>query len=614
MSLTKVPNRMIADAFVNVRDFGASSSASAAANLAAFNAAVTATPVGGTLYVPADGGEYVIDTTGGKSSAVLINKRMTVFIDGDVKANYSAIEANAPTIFNVTANHVTFLGSGQVIGDGTVDQQNIGGELPSLIYVTGSYFTMSEITIVTAPKVGLYLASGTNAKITNCNFTGGATQYEDTAYFAIRIDSGAYHIVSNNQFFPDASGGMYVNCIFAIASHCIYDSNVCHKPFEKLFYITGDNNIISNNTVIGNSGTVAGTNNEGNIGSAIRCDGGYNKITGNFTQYTSGIGARFEGGNSIADNIIIDSGQGGIAVFQGTSVLDFTTITNNTVTCGNLAGAIIQDGILVNCATGTNYQINVSGNVVKGFAPVDRHQNLPSWQASQVITDSLLYPIRPTTPNNFYYTPQNAGTTGGVEPVFPTSAGATVVDGTVTWVAVAYGTSNIANIRVSAPSQKAVYCQVSNNILNDSTIGIQTDYMSESVISNNFIVASSYPIIQTNGTKNKYRFNVFKGATNKGIGSMDGTSYGEGNTYDDADVCVNVTLTAGVSSQTISTTLLIAATSGVKFLISPQNDAAADYIRDHGLFCTNSGATVSINSASGTNFVGTEIVTVQLIQ
>ena len=102
MALTKVHNRMVSDAFINVRDFGASSSASAATNLTAFNAAVSATPIGGTLYVPADGGEYVIDTTGGRSAAILINKRMTVFIDGDVKANFSADGTNFAGTESVT--------------------------------------------------------------------------------------------------------------------------------------------------------------------------------------------------------------------------------------------------------------------------------------------------------------------------------------------------------------------------------------------------------------------------------------------------------------------------------------------------------------------------------
>ena len=614
MALTKVHNRMIDDAFVNVRDFGASSSASAANNLAAFNAAVIATPVGGTLYIPSDGGEYIIDTTGGRSSAVLINKRMTVFIDGDVKANYSAIETNAPTIFNVTADNVTFTGPGRVIGDGTVNQQNVGGDAPSLIYVIGSYFTMTEITIVTAPKIGLWLASGTNAKITNCNFTGGATQYEDTAYFAIRIDSGAYHIISNNQFFPDASGGMYVNCIFAIASYCIYDSNVCLRPYEKLIYSTGDANVISNNSVIGNTGAVPGTNIFGTIGAVYRCDGGKNKVIGNYSQYAGGLACRFKGANTVSSNSFLDCVGGGLAIFQGTSVLDYTSVTNNIMVNGNLQGNIDAVGILIAADTGPNNQINISGNTLRYFAPVDRYTNIARWQAAETFP-TIHAIIKPSVDNGFNYYPSTTGTTGGSEPTFPTSAGATVTDGTVVWTARANITSvAIASIRMVAPASGLLYCQVSNNLINNTNIGIYTSQMSKSIIESNQINAVGYGVIQNAGTYNKYRFNVFRGLANKGIGSMDATSYGEGNTYDDAFNHANITLPASVTSYAVPTSTFVAATSGVSYSISPNNDAAADYIRDHGLYCSTSAPTVTINSADGTNFAGTESVTIQLIQ
>lgn len=617
MALTKVHNRMISDAFVNVRDFGASSSASAADNLAAFNAAVTATPVGGTLYIPADGGEYIIDTTGGRSSAVLINKRMTVFIDGDVKANFSAFQPNAPTIFNVTADYVTFNGPGRIIGDGTVNQANLPGDvgdIPSLVYVTANYFTMTEITIVTPPKTGLHINTGTNAKITNCNFTGGATQYEDTAYFAIRFDSGAYHIVSNNQFYPDASGGMYVNCIFSVASNCIFDSNFCLRPYEKLLYISGDGNVLSNNSVIGNTGAIPGTNIFGTIGSTYRCDGGNNKIIGNYSQNAGGLACRFKGANTVADNSFMGCAGGGMAIFQGTSVLDYTSVTNNVMINGNLQGNLDSDGMLIAAETGTNRQINVSGNTLQGFAPSDRYTNIPTWQASEVFP-TIHAVIKPTVDNGFSYYPSTPGTTGVSEPAFPTSAGATVTDGTVVWTAVANITSEpIASIRIVAPAAKSVYCQVSNNIIDETNIGIYTSYMSQSIIESNQIRAGGYGIIQNLGTYNKYRFNVVRNATNKGIGSMEATSYGEGNTYDEAFNYANITLPAGVAAYGVPTSTFVAATSGVQYLISPNNDAAADYIRDHGLYCSTSAPAVTINSADGTNFVGTESVTIQLIQ
>jgi hypothetical protein len=41
--------------------------------------------------------------------------------------------------------------------------------------------------------------------------------------------------------------------------------------------------------------------------------------------------------------------------------------------------------------------------------------------------------VTPATPNGFFYVATVGGTSGGTVPVFPTTIGATVVDGTVTW-------------------------------------------------------------------------------------------------------------------------------------------------------------------------------------
>jgi len=53
------------------------------------------------------------------------------------------------------------------------------------------------------------------------------------------------------------------------------------------------------------------------------------------------------------------------------------------------------------------------------------------WQASTayVLTDE----VRTTTHNGYYYECTTAGTTGGTEPTWPTTIGATVSDGTVVW-------------------------------------------------------------------------------------------------------------------------------------------------------------------------------------
>ena len=55
----------------------------------------------------------------------------------------------------------------------------------------------------------------------------------------------------------------------------------------------------------------------------------------------------------------------------------------------------------------------------------------PAWAASTSYSLGAL--VEPTTPNNFVYECVVAGTSGTVEPTWPTTEGETVVDNTVTW-------------------------------------------------------------------------------------------------------------------------------------------------------------------------------------
>lgn len=55
----------------------------------------------------------------------------------------------------------------------------------------------------------------------------------------------------------------------------------------------------------------------------------------------------------------------------------------------------------------------------------------PAWAASTAY--SLAVAVRPTTRNTFAYEVTTAGTSAVTEPTWPTTAGGTVADGTVTW-------------------------------------------------------------------------------------------------------------------------------------------------------------------------------------
>ena len=66
-----------------------------------------------------------------------------------------------------------------------------------------------------------------------------------------------------------------------------------------------------------------------------------------------------------------------------------------------------------------------------GLYPPGQNVRTTRWSASTAY--SLNARVVPTSPNNFTYRCTAAGTSGANEPVWPTTIGATVLDGTVTW-------------------------------------------------------------------------------------------------------------------------------------------------------------------------------------
>lgn len=617
MALTKVTYSMIENGAVDVKNYGASSSASAVDNLAAFKLAVAATPEGGILYIPADAAEYVIDTNGGESDAIEIDKRMTVWVDGTIKSNFGATQVNPPTIFLVTADSVTFSGNGIIEGDGATNQDNSGTDetFPSLIKVTGNYFSMTGLTIKKPYKIGLFLSSSTNSIISGNKFTGGPTAYEDTAYFGVRVYLGGQHIFSNNQFYPDDDGGMLVQCMFTSgANNCIFEGNIAYHPYEKLVYINGNDNLVSDNIVIGNTDFVPGTGVKGTLTTVYRSNGSRNKITNNYSRYGGGATCLDGTANEISNNTFFDAGQSGITLFvsSGTPLFDYTTIRGNVITCGNLTGVIIQDGILVNCPTGTNRFIDISDNTVKGFALANNTVNLETWSATKTI--NKLTVINPTVPiANRTFRVQTTGITGGTEPVWNTTPGGTTSDGSVVWETLAISSAQLAQIRVLAPLTQNDKCVISNNILDGGQLGIYTNYMTNSTISNNRINATVAGINQNNGTRNTYRFNTVEGTSNIEILNFDVNSQGEGNSYSGSGLIVTTTLPAAVNTVTISSTTIQAAPNG-RVLLTPVNASAAALVASAGIYASVSSPNIVLTSGTGANFAGTEQFNVQIIQ
>jgi len=78
--------------------------------------------------------------------------------------------------------------------------------------------------------------------------------------------------------------------------------------------------------------------------------------------------------------------------------------------------------------------ISTIGSVWAAYQALDP-SSVPSQTWSQSSVFGLMQRIQPTAPNGngYYFTCTAAGTTGTVEPVWPSKVGTTVVDGGVTW-------------------------------------------------------------------------------------------------------------------------------------------------------------------------------------
>ena len=83
----------------------------------------------------------------------------------------------------------------------------------------------------------------------------------------------------------------------------------------------------------------------------------------------------------------------------------------------------------INCGFSSMVGINDAGQVIfEGYATRPSSFWLPAHAYILGIT------VVPTTPNGLSFRSLNAGTSGAIEPVWPTTIGSTVVDGTITWL------------------------------------------------------------------------------------------------------------------------------------------------------------------------------------
>lgn len=113
-------------------------------------------------------------------------------------------------------------------------------------------------------------------------------------------------------------------------------------------------------------------------------------------------------------------------IYNGASLTDITgslTFTNSNFQFGNLNNAVMGAEL--------NEPPIYFDDTLATFETAQ--EQIDAWTTGLVVSIGDI--TQPTVPNGFYYVATTNGTTGGVEPTFPTGLLDTVVDGTVTWQA-----------------------------------------------------------------------------------------------------------------------------------------------------------------------------------
>lgn len=314
-----------------------------------------------SVLVPS-GNTFLFNVTGGLTSVVEVVSNKTLIINGDIKSNYGKLQDNPPSLFRVTGDNVSFYGTGSLIGNGYIDDRNMGipEQVPSLIYVTGNNFKLKNVVIDTPSKAGILLYNCINANIST-TFLGGVKSYTvgNTAYFGVYVYLGGYHKIYDCVFKENSLGGKYISSIFlANSNYCSITNNVAYGSWEKLIYCASSHTLIEGNSYHAPSPQ--------NYTDAYRIMGDFNTLTGNYSIGANGGCQVLNGGyNIISNNTFLNCRQLGININDdkniGAGSLDGNEVKNNKITVLN---GIAFGGILVDCGYKSASYINIEGNSV----------------------------------------------------------------------------------------------------------------------------------------------------------------------------------------------------------------------------------------------------------
>lgn len=574
-------------------DYGMSPSATAADNMLALKAAIAATPTGGTLYIPKMSGDYNINTAGGLTGAALVDRPMTIIIDGNLKSNYSAIEVNPSYMFKITADDVIFKGSGSIEGNGTPLIAGGGvssSEFPGLVYVEScNNFRFTGIKLIRPPCTSFMLAAATQAHLYDFEHTGGVINFQfsvlrsdyvtpnpayvGSAYFGIVASGGGDHVFDNIRFTKGGDGGQVVNAIFT--SGIFGDSNgnttsncYIQEPWEKLLYGYGNNQVVTGNHCYGAYGT-ADTE-------AIRIWGHNNIVTGNYTELFRGAMQVLDGHNN--------------------------TISDNTFHRVRASGINIED-FSVGYTEGVSYN-KVDNNILSwdSAAPEKRF-------AIRILGRSVSDIINCTITNNTMIGFGTAETDYVCEiiAITPTVARSCVVKN-----------NSFSNYASGVRITRGFSCSVAENIFYAGTaVAIQiVDGSRNSVINNTGDSVGTWFLSVNAAGASSTRFlnNRCNVVTNNGIRNIDpafgSENYGEGNQYTSKALMGQVVLGA-LATNTI-THGGVAPNATIKLV--PINASAANLVAGAGLYTLPNATNFNIVTGSGAAALGTETLRYVVVQ
>lgn len=275
MALTKVSYSMIDGAYVNVLDYGASSSASAATNTAAFIAALAAAKSsssgidqngnpGGTVFVPR--GRYSLNPDqiiipewvnlkgAGKSATMLVaaTAGTTLIRMGTAAVPTYRTSISGLTIYGAGLNitGLSIFASYWMSSDIEIANCNYHGIYLYSSYTGKAYNTYVSYCAASAGYAGIYMTGvSTGSGVNDVNFYGGSLQY---CFDSVRIqncngvwfDGMSVQSSKRNAFVIDASSfgvsGVTVrNCYFEANSDTVAGAVISGG---ELSYVTVENN------------------------------------------------------------------------------------------------------------------------------------------------------------------------------------------------------------------------------------------------------------------------------------------------------------------------------------------------------------------------------------